>query len=89
MLPATDILNYGGKAAILNYITTKIPDMPVPRYVVKPAEQSVDSVLREFQSMKKPVTVRSSSPHEYADFEGIFESVQNVNNESDLIAAIK
>ena len=28
--------------------------------------------------MKKPVIVRSSSPHEYGDFEGIFDSVRDL-----------
>ena len=38
--------------------------------------------------MKKPVIVRSSSPYEYGDFEGIFDSIRDVYDESDLIRAI-
>ena len=32
--------------------------------------------------MQKPVIVRSSSPYEYGDFEGIFESVRDVKDKS-------
>ncbi len=89
MLPITDIQQYGGKAAILRYMNEKLPTMPIPRFVVKQASQGIDSVLAEFKSMKKPVTVRSSSPYEYADFEGIFDSVQEVYHEGNLRAAIQ
>jgi len=89
MLPKQDIEKYGGKGAILNYIREKLPNMPVPFYVIKEQGSSLDSVLNDFKSMKKPVLVRSSSPYEYGDFEGIFESVKDVYNESSLEQAIK
>ncbi len=88
MLLEQDIQKYGGKAAILNHIRDKLPDMPVPRYVVKEAGQGVDAVLSDFEAMRKPVIVRSSSPHEYGDFEGIFESVRDVH-QSNLDWAVK
>lgn len=89
MLEQSEIQQYGGKAAILNHITAKLPDMPVPRYVVKQAGQDLASILPEFSGMKTPVIVRSSSPHEYASFEGIFDSVDGVHNEQSLESAVR
>ena len=89
MLPQADIQQYGGKAAILNHVKAKLPDMPIPSYVVKGASDSLDSVMADFRAMKKPVIVRSSSPHEYGDFEGIFESVPNVHDERGLSRAVR
>ena len=89
MLPKEDIQNYGGKAAILNYVKTNLPDMPIPPYLVKPSGQDYNSILKEFNILKKPVIIRSSSPHEYADFEGIFDSERDVHNENSLRWAIE
>ena len=89
MLPSAQIQQYGGKAAILNHIRDALPDMPIPRYVVKGAADSLGSVLADFNAMRKPVIVRSSSPHEYWGFEGIFDSVPYVQNEHGLSRAVK
>jgi len=88
MLPQTDIDKYGGKAAILNHIRENT-DLPIPNYVVMQAGQDASSVLGDFDSMQKPVIVRSSSPYEYGDFEGIFESVRDVTDKSQLERAIR
>lgn len=88
MLPKQDIDRYGGKAAVLNHISEKT-SLPIPVYVVKEAGASVDSVLDAFGSMRKPVIVRSSSPYEYGDFEGIFESVRDVHDERGLGMAVE
>ncbi len=88
MLPPVDIQRYGGKAAILNFVREKVPTMPIPFYVVKEHSQEMGTLLSTFEQMKKPVIVRSSSPHEYGDFEGVFESVKGVRNEFDLLAAV-
>lgn len=89
MLPSAHIQQYGGKAAILNHIRDALPDMPIPRYVVKGAADGLDSVLADFNAMKKPVIVRSSSPHEYRGFEGIFDSVPYVQSEHGLSRAVR
>ena len=88
MLPTKEIQKYGGKAAILNHIRDNT-NLPIPTYVILEAGQSLDSVLPIFQSMQKPVIVRSSSPHEYANFEGIFESVRDVHDQNSLEGAIR
>lgn len=88
MLPNGDIQRYGGKAAILNHIRNNT-QLPIPPYIVKEAGASLDSVLSGFESMKKPVIVRSSSPYEYGDFEGIFESVRDVQDRFSLERAIE
>lgn len=88
MLPPTEIQRYGGKAAILNHIRDNT-DLPVPAYVVMQAGQDVSSVIGDFNAMQKPVIVRSSSPYEYGDFEGIFESVRDVNDRIKLEWAVR
>ena len=89
MLPHQDILKYGGKAAILLYLARKLPDLPIPPFEVKEAGQDIDTFISRFRSMRKPVIVRSSSPYEYGDFEGIFESVRDVHDQASLEQAIK
>lgn len=89
MLSKENISNYGGKAAILNYVKEKLPHIPIPNYVVKQFGTTLDGVLTDFNSMKKPVIVRSSSPFEYGDFEGIFESIKNVRDKHDLERAVR
>lgn len=89
MLPKEEINKYGGKGAILNHVKSKLPEMPVPPYTILESGDNLDSILKDFNSMKKPVIVRSSSPHEYGDFEGIFKSVQDVGDEGNLSWAIK
>lgn len=89
MLAYDDIQKYGGKAAILNHVKEKIPSMPIPSYIIKLHSDTLDNILPEFESLHKPVIVRSSSPYEYSDFEGIFESVRDVNTKQQFIEAIK
>lgn len=88
MLPKTEIEKYGGKGAILTHIRDNT-DLPIPRYVIKNAGQGLDGVMQEFDAMTKPVIVRSSSPCEYGDFEGIFESVRDVNDRGSLSGAVE
>lgn len=88
MLPQQEIQKYGGKAAILNHIRDNT-NLPIPNYVVKEAGQSLDSILPTVTQMRKPLIVRSSSPYEYDNFEGIFESVRDVNSTQELERAIK
>jgi len=88
MLPKTEIDRYGGKAVILNHIKDNT-DLPIPSYIVMQAGQNVSSINGDFNVMKKPVIVRSSSPYEYGDFEGIFESVRDVTNKTQLEMAIR
>jgi hypothetical protein len=88
MLSQTEIDKYGGKAAILNHIRDNT-DLPVPPYVIMQSGQSLDSILGDFNAMQKPVIVRSSSPYEYGDFEGIFKSVRDVKNRPELEYAIQ
>lgn len=89
MLPQADIWQYGGKAAILNHVGAKLLEMPIPKYVVKGATDNLDSIMADFRAMRKPVIVRSSSPHEYGDFEGIFDSVPDVYDERGLGRAVR
>lgn len=89
MLPATEIQQYGGKAAILNHVRDKLPHMPILNYIVRQDGSSLGSILPYFQKMRKPIIVRSSSPYEYGDFEGIFDSVRDVYDENSLKAAIE
>ena len=35
MLPQKDIQKYGGKAAILNHVRNKLPDIPMLQFLVK------------------------------------------------------
>lgn len=79
MITKEQIERYGGKGAILNYLRQNCPDLPIPSY-------SYD--IADFTHMRKPVIVRSSSPHEYGDFEGIFDSVRDVNTQNELEGAI-
>ncbi|MBI2542619.1 MAG: hypothetical protein HYW24_00310 [Candidatus Aenigmarchaeota archaeon] len=89
MLTASEITQYGGKGAILNYVRDKLPDIPIPNYVIKEYGAGLSGVLHRFHRMKKPVIVRSSSPYEYSDFEGIFDSVPDVYDKCSLEDAIR
>lgn len=89
MLPAEEIQKYGGKGAIISHIREKLPDMAIPPYFVMNECQTADDVASEFNQLRKPVIVRSSSPDEYGDFEGIFDSQKNVNHLSQLESAVK
>jgi len=89
MISQTEICRRGGKAAILDYVREKLPDMPIPRYFVLEAGQGLDVILPEFETMIKPVIVRSSSPYEYGDFEGVFESVAEVHERYGLERAVR
>jgi hypothetical protein len=88
MLPQTEIERYGGKAAILNHIRDNT-NLPIPSYVIMQAGQDMSSINGDFDHMKKPVIVRSSSSYEYGDFEGIFESVRDVSDRDDLERAVR
>lgn len=89
MLPKEEIQEYGGKGAIVNHIKEKIPDMPIPNYFFMQPEQDVQSILSEYDQLEKPVIVRSSSPEEYGDFEGIFESQGDVADKEELRNAVR
>jgi len=89
MLSQENISKYGGKAAILNYVKEKLPHLNIPNYVVKEKESKLSSIVSDFNEMVKPVIVRSSSPFEYGDFEGIFDSIKNVTTKEDLKRAIQ
>ena len=89
MLSTEEIEHYGGKGAILNHIRDKLSDVPIPRYVVKQQGQWLWSIRKDLQKLQRPLIVRSSSPHEYGDFEGIFESVSNVKDKYSLKRAIE
>lgn len=75
MLSQDQKQRYGGKAAILMCVQKQLPQMPILPFVVLEHGQNIDSVVGDFNAMRKPVIVRSSSPYEYSDFEGIFDSV--------------
>lgn len=87
MLQQTEIKKYGGKGAILNHIRMNT-DLPIPNYFVMQAGQTISSITGDFNSLKKPAIVRSSSPYEYADFEGIFESIRDVSDRAQLELAV-
>lgn len=86
MLPEADIKQYGGKGAILNHVRENIPDMPIPNYVIP---ENKKDIKLAFKTLKAPLIVRSSSPHEYYGFEGIFESKNNINDMYELGYAIQ
>jgi len=88
MLAKADIDRYGGKAAGQDYLSerTKLPILP---YKKKEAGAPMDPILAAFRRMKKPVIVRSSSPYEFGDFEGIFTSVRDVMDEAGLVRAVE
>jgi len=89
MLPLSEIVKYGGKGAILNHIRDNAPEIPIPRYFVKEEGKSLWSVRKELRDLQYPLIVRSSSPYEYADFEGIFESIPDVRNKHLLKRAMR
>src|SRR3989344_3465147 len=88
MIAQEQVQKYGGKAAILMYVQRKLSSLPIPPFVVLEHGQSVDAVLGDFNAMRKPVIVRSSSPHEYGDFEGIFDTVRDVDDRTSLEGAV-
>ena len=89
MLPTEEIEQYGGKGAILNHIRDELPDVPIPHYIVKQQGQWLWSIRKELRELQRPLIVRSSSPHEYGDFEGIFESVAGIEDKYSLERAIE
>lgn len=88
MLPRAEIEQYGGKGAILNYIRDKT-SLSIPRYVVKRHDETLDSRLKELEPITWPIIARSSSPFEYGDFEGIFDSVRDVRDRGSLERAVR
>jgi len=88
MLPTNQIAQYGGKGAIINHIHEKLPKIYIPPYVIKQQEQWLWSIRKELRTLKYPLIGRSSSPYEYADFEGIFESIPWIKDENALRRAI-
>jgi len=88
MLPKQDIEARGGKAAILDYLRDKT-DLPIPKYDVLGFDDSFDKAAEIFSKLTQPVIVRSSSPHEYGDFEGIFDSVKGVISLTGLEKAVE
>ncbi len=91
MLPESEIREYGGKGAILNHVRDTLSDMPIPAYIIiNPYDaESLNELLLKTSKLKAPLIVRSSSPFEYDDFEGIFASIKNVTNEYSLNLAIE
>jgi predicted nucleic acid-binding Zn ribbon protein len=59
MLPKEEIAKYGGKAAILNHIKERIPDMPILPYVVKEYGKSIDTILSDFNNKPNSRTPKS------------------------------
>ncbi len=59
MLSEADIQKYGGKAVILNYIRDHTGP-PIPKYVVKEAGFSVDTVLKDFSLLPFPIFLKRS-----------------------------
>ncbi|MBI2549007.1 hypothetical protein HYW21_06670 [Candidatus Woesearchaeota archaeon] len=88
MLPQADIQTDGGKAAILDYVKHHIAAHHIPLYVVLEHGEPVSSVKGFFDAIRKPVIARSSSPHEYEDFEGIFHSEHSITTYNGLEAAV-
>lgn len=84
MLPQADIQQYGGKAAILNHVREKLPHIYIPPYFIDPSTAGLRDIPDKFEDMKKPVIVRSSSPSEYGDFEGIFDSIEGIVTSHDF-----
>ncbi len=96
MLPRQYIEERGGKAAILDYVRDKT-DLPIPKYEVIGFEDAPSKIARVFSDIQaphafgnpKPIIVRSSSPYEYGDFEGVFESVPGIRTWTGLLSAIE
>ncbi len=88
MLPAEQIQAYGGKAAILNHVKEALPGVAMPGYFVISADESARNHEERAAELGDLLAVRSSSPHEYADFEGIFESEEKVKP-ADLEKAVR
>lgn len=91
MLPKSEILKYGGKGAILNHVKDNLPEISIPEYlIINPYNaESLDGLFSKTSKLKSPLIVRSSSPFEYGDFEGIFASIKNVTYEDSLNLAVE
>ena len=85
MVPLEHIQQYGHKAANLMYAKANLPEMPILPFTVKRPSDSIDTVLADFKSMKKPVIVRSS-PRQ--DYDGVFESVSGVQTDYEFRSAV-
>ena len=84
-----DVQKYGGKAALLHELQKALPKLPIPPFSVYGYAEPFTSAITAFNQLKKPVIVRSSSPHELFGFDGIYETVKDVDSPSRLEHAIR
>src|SRR3989338_11113035 len=79
----------GSKLEITRALLEAGIDMPIPRSTWKYYGQSLDSILPEFNKMKKPVIVRGSHPNDYHGFIDVIPTVRDVETVQELEIAIK
>lgn len=87
MLPRDIIDAVGGKGALVDHMHTELPKLPIPDYVLHAYDREFEYLARASDRLKKPQILRSSSPFEYENFEGIFDSVPNIYDNDDLARA--
>src|SRR3989338_3680674 len=79
----------GSKLEITRALLEAGIDMPIPRSTWKYYGQSLDSILPEFNKMKKPVIVRGSHPNDYHGFIDVIPTVRDVETVQGLERAVK
>lgn len=79
----------GSKLEITRLLLEQGVDIPIPRSAWKYYGQTLDSVLRDFNSFRKPVIVRGSHRNDYHGFVDVLPTIKGVFTLSELEAAIK
>lgn len=79
----------GSKLEITRALIESGIDVPIPRSTWKYYGQSLDSILPEFQKMRKPVIVRGSHKNDYHGFIDVIPTIKEVNSYSELEKAVK
>lgn len=78
----------GSKLEITRLLIEQGLGIPIPRSTWKYHGQSLDTVLRDFNSFRKPVIVRGSHPNDYHGFIDVIPTIRDVSTISELEKAI-
>ncbi len=85
-----EVINRGGsKLEITRALIESGADIPIPRSTWKYYGQNLDSILPEFERMKKPVIVRGSHKNDYQGFIDVIPTIKDVHNIRQLEDAVK
>jgi hypothetical protein len=84
------LINRGGsKLEVTRHFIENGLDIPIPESVFWYSGQSLDSIRRDFERLRKPVIVRGSHPNDWHGMVGVIPTIRDVHTLSQVDKAIR